>query len=89
MPDISFTSHTLPMPPGSGLFIYSDGITEATDHDGRLFGETLLGQTLGDCRDYDSEKTSTQVLMQTQAFVRGAAQSDDMTMLCLRRPGGD
>ena len=40
-------THTLPLEPGDGLYLYSDGITEAADASGALFSEDRLAAVSG------------------------------------------
>jgi phosphoserine phosphatase RsbU/P len=69
---------------GDGLFIYTDGVTEARDPDGELFGiePTLKVVTRSPA---GAEKVIDAVDGAIQRHARGNEQSDDITMLMLRR----
>lgn len=69
---------------GEALFIYTDGVTEATNAENKLFGEKRMVNAL----NIDPEGTLQTILhnvrMEIDAFVKDAPQFDDITMLCLR-----
>jgi sigma-B regulation protein RsbU (phosphoserine phosphatase) len=82
--DSQYVESTVQMQPGECLFIYTDGITEARNPGGMLFGDERLLDSL---RAGDNE-TPASVLEQTvrsvDQFVGGAEQSDDITLLILQ-----
>ena len=67
---------------GDGIFLYTDGVTEATDKDGRLYGEERLLNALSSRRG-DSETACKIVRADIDAFVGEAEQFDDITTLCV------
>lgn len=76
-------SHT--MAPGETLLVYSDGLTEAFDPENAAFGLDrlrALAAALDDGRPLPD--FSDAILDGLGAFVRGAQQSDDITLLALR-----
>lgn len=87
MEGIRYKSGELQLEPGDKLFQYTDGVTEATDKDDRLFGMERLKNTLAKL----SDKTPTEILpgvkADIDAFVGDAPQFDDITMLCLEYRG--
>jgi len=69
------------------IFLYTDGITEAMDREGRLFSEARLRQSL-ERADRDAPKTVIRhVLDDVKAHSSGAPQSDDITALAIRYAG--
>ena len=76
------------MEPGAKLFVYTDGVPEATDADKELFG---TGRML-DALNADKSAAPVQVLKNVRravdGFVKDAEQFDDLTMLCLEYRGG-
>ncbi len=71
--------------PGDMLFLYTDGVTEATAKSEELFGdERLLSSLQGACGGSAAE-TLGLVKHAIDAFVQGNDQSDDITMLCFKR----
>ncbi|MCB1804809.1 MAG: SpoIIE family protein phosphatase [Candidatus Competibacteraceae bacterium] len=85
MDDISFVSWTIQLQPGAALFIYTDGISEAMDTAHEQFGDARLQQALAESAEQSSDAIIRHVLNCTESFVQGAPQSDDITLLCLRR----
>lgn len=66
---------------GSHLLIYTDGVTEATNVDGALYGEERLQELLSECTAMSPNEVVDTIVMELQAFSRGAEQSDDITIL--------
>jgi serine phosphatase RsbU (regulator of sigma subunit) len=83
-PDTEYSSHTLRLEPGDVLFLYTDGVTEAMDRDGRFFGEGRLESYLGQQRSATEQEIVDGVFERLETFVAGAPQSDDITVLAFR-----
>ena len=87
MADMRYTEYTMEMKPGTSLFVYTDGVPEANNENGELFG---LDRTLG-ALNLDPEGSPQQILENVEAevagFVRKAPRFDDMTMLCFQFKG--
>ena len=64
------------------LFLYTDGVTEAQTRDEKLFGPERLQKTLNQ-KELSLPNTLIQVHKSIQRFVKGASQSDDITMMIL------
>ena len=79
MPGAKYRVNSLQLRPGDSLFLYTDGVTEAMNGAGELFGEARLEKALADS---DAEYVS-RISRELDAFVNGAEQSDDITMLAL------
>ena len=75
--------------PGDEIFLYTDGVTEATDKDNQLYGDDRLLAVLNraDARGLDAEALCRLAKADVDAFVGAAPQFDDITMLCLRIKG--
>ena len=85
--DVCYREYELQLEKGDKLFLYTDGVTEATDEKGELFGtERMLG-ALNACADSSPREILTGVRDAVDAFVGEAEQFDDMTMLCLTYKG--
>ena len=85
--DVCYREYELQLEKGDKLFLYTDGVTEATDEKGELFGtERMLG-ALNACADSSPREILTGVKDAVDAFVGDAEQFDDMTMLCLTYKG--
>ena len=66
------------------LYLYTDGVTEAMDADGALFGDERLHDTLGKYNDFNPRSVSVGVRRALTDFTLDTEQSDDITMLCLK-----
>lgn len=80
MDDIKFKSEKLILTPGSRIFLYTDGVTEAQNQKGEFFAEERLEAVLQECNG-SAEETLLSVYEEVQKFAGGAEQSDDITML--------
>ena len=70
--------------PGDGLFLYSDGITEAFNPQGELYGSARLERVLDRARGRGAAEIVADILADTARFAAGAEQADDITCLALR-----
>jgi len=84
MEDISYTQHEITLQPGDELFLYTDGITEALDHENKLFGDSRLLEKANNCLDLTLKEFTIAIKSEIDKFVNGTEQSDDITMLALR-----
>ena len=69
--------------PGDKIFLYTDGVTEATDTADQLFGMERLSESLNKVADAQPEEILPALKADIDAFVGSAPQFDDITMLCL------
>lgn len=70
--------------PGDLLYLYTDGVTEAMDAEGGLFGVPRLTGLLSGCGGEGAAEVCRRVQHAVDEFAHGAPQSDDITMLALR-----
>jgi sigma-B regulation protein RsbU (phosphoserine phosphatase) len=88
MRDHPFASGTLRLAPGDTLLLYTDGINEAMNHERKQFGTPTIGTVLREnAKSATAEDIATLLTKRVNAFVAGAPQSDDITMLVLRYLG--
>ncbi|NLL84037.1 MAG: SpoIIE family protein phosphatase [Lentisphaerae bacterium] len=81
-----YTSGTSLLPREATLVLYTDGVTEAMNIDGNLYGEERLATTLTNSAPLsDCRAAINQILRDIRRFAGDAEQSDDITMLLLRR----
>ncbi len=83
MEGIRYKCGTMQLSPGDRLFQYTDGVTEAMDKDGRLYGMERLGEVLAQNAALAPMDLLGKVKEDIDAFVGNAPQFDDITMLCL------
>ena len=73
------------MESGDSLFMFTDGVTEAINVSYEEFGEQRLYDILSSVADKNSEQIVDAVKASVALFVGEAEQSDDITMLVLKR----
>ena len=81
-PNYTYEGGTLTLKNNERLFLYTDGVTEAQTVDEKLFGPERLKKALNR-KPLSLLDTLAQVHKQIQHFVKGAPQSDDITMMIL------
>ncbi len=82
-----YKEYEITLKPGSKLFLYTDGVPEATDADGDLFGIDRMLAALNLSPDGEPESLLKNVRKAVDGFVKDAEQFDDLTMLCLEYKG--
>ena len=78
---LRFRQREFHLDPGDRLFVYTDGVTEATDTHNELFGEARLLKALNQNPDALPKDLLPGVKKEIDAFVGEAPQFDDITML--------
>ena len=87
MAGLRYREYTLTLKPGDRVFVYTDGVPEATDPQNQLFGTERMISALNRNTFADPEDTLRGVEREVNRFVGGAEQFDDMTMLYLEYKG--
>ncbi|MBO5551601.1 MAG: SpoIIE family protein phosphatase [Lachnospiraceae bacterium] len=81
MEGIPFKQHDFELYPGDSLFVYTDGVPEATNADNELYGTDRLLEALNSEPDADVKRRLEIVKASVDSFVGEAPQFDDLTML--------
>ena len=84
-----YTDYELRLAPGDTLFVYTDGVTEASDEEQRFYGTDRLLAALNAPGPSDPDELLAAVRQSIQDFAGPAEQADDLTMLCIRSRGTD
>ena len=87
LPNITIDEYTLRLSPGDRLFVYTDGVPEASNADKELFGLTRMLEALNQEPDAGPERVLANVQKAVDGFVRQAEQFDDLTMMCVEYKG--
>ena len=87
MEDLRYKEGSLQLATGDRIFLYTDGVTEATDADNQLYGSERLHRVLNDNLGANPEALLTAVKADVDRFVGDAPQFDDITMLCMEYRG--
>ena len=89
MENSHYKMQTLELAPGDTLFLYTDGVTEATNEHNELFGNDRLLDALTHGGGKGTKEMCRCVKRQIDAFTRKASQFDDITMLAMEYKGGN
>lgn len=85
VPGLSFRRHDLRLEAGDALVLYTDGVTEAHDPAGALFGEERLLEHLSSRCGEEPRGLAEGLREAVRAFAGSAPQFDDIAILVLRR----
>ena len=85
--EAKFKEHTFHLGAGDSLFVYTDGVMEATSAEEELMGEERTLAALNRDPGAAPDIVLKNVMDGINTFVAGAEQFDDITMLCLRYNG--
>ena len=86
---ITYKEYSVQLSPGDKVFVYTDGLTEATDDHNVLYGEERMLRALNKDPDAPPEMILRCVRQSVDQFTGSAEQFDDLTMLCLEYKGAD
>ncbi|MHA2265659.1 MAG: PP2C family protein-serine/threonine phosphatase, partial [Candidatus Thorarchaeota archaeon] len=86
---IQLENHTITIAPGDILIFFTDGVTEARNVEGHLFGEERLQATIAACTDASAEQVLQAIVDAVSDFVEDTPQSDDFSLLVIKRLGTD
>ena len=87
MPGMKYNEYELQLVPGTKLFLYTDGVPEATDEENNMFGCERMLAALNEDADAAPRQVLEKVRASVDSFVKDAEQFDDLTMLCLEYIG--
>ena len=87
MDGMKYKEYTVQFQPGDKLFLYTDGVPEATNAQGELFGTDRMIAALNETANVDSKETLAGIRRAVDVFVGEAEQFDDLTMMCLEYKG--
>ncbi len=82
-----YQESTLKLDKGDMLVTFTDGVTEACDPDNNLYGEERLEALLATLRGYNAQQVTTAIDNAVNAHANGAEQSDDITIMAIKRNG--
>ena len=87
MGGIRYRDYELQLEPGAKLFVYTDGVAEATNSRNELFGTQRLVEVLIQNDNSSPPDILKNVKSAVDEFVGDAPQFDDLTMLCVEYKG--
>ena len=87
MDGVRYKEYEIQMKPGDRLFLYTDGVPEATDTENRMFGTDRMLDALNAEPDVSPKRILENVRGSVDAFVKDSEQFDDLTMMCIEYNG--
>lgn len=87
VPSFRYPLQEITLQQGDALFLYTDGVTEATNATDELFSIERLQDALERCSGASALQVIAGVTDAVEGFVRHAPQADDITMMCVRYRG--
>lgn len=87
MSGVRYKDYEVQLDKGDKIFVYTDGVPEATNAHNELFGTDRMVEALNTDAEANPKDLLRIVREAVDAFVGGAEQFDDLTMLCLEYRG--
>jgi serine phosphatase RsbU (regulator of sigma subunit)/anti-sigma regulatory factor (Ser/Thr protein kinase) len=88
LPELNYAETTIPLDPGTALYLYTDGITEAENASGQQFGRERLEQKLAEMNGAGPQGLMDDILVDLREFTGDAKQFDDITCMAVQFVGG-
>ena len=89
MKKAAYQAYEIALAPGSKVFVYTDGLPEASNAKEEQFGMDRIAEALNAAPDGAPRELLYNVRRAVDGFVDGAKQFDDLTMLCLEYRGAN
>lgn len=83
-PGFEYKSFATNVPLNSNLFFFTDGVSEAQNPQQELYGEKRIEHFLRKLKETDPERVCSKMMGELILYRNKAAQSDDITILCVR-----
>ena len=87
MDGFRYKQYEITFEPGDRIFQYTDGVAEANNEQGKLFGSERMIEALNGNRDVSVRETLDEVMLAIVQFAGKADQFDDITMICFEYKG--
>jgi serine phosphatase RsbU (regulator of sigma subunit)/DNA-binding NarL/FixJ family response regulator len=85
MDDMTYDEATAALAPDDILLLYTDGITEAMDADGELFGKARLSDAVAHAAPATARDLVDAILAAVRAYIGNTPQADDLTIVAVKR----
>ena len=89
MEGMRFREHDFELHPGDTLFVYTDGVPEATDATPELYGNERMLKVLNKAKELPLREILHAVKADVDVFIGDAPQFDDITMLAMTYNGSE
>jgi phosphoserine phosphatase RsbU/P len=85
MPDYTYNEDSVEFNPNDLFVLFSDGVTEAMNANDEEFGEERLEVVIRKNLQLSAEQLINEIFKEVEIFTKGTLQSDDITMLIIKR----
>lgn len=82
--DSKISQYEAPVKPGDLYVLFTDGITEAMNHDREEFGEERLKKIILESYHLDAKKIVDRIIEEVDIFAEGTPPHDDMTLVVIK-----
>lgn len=89
MEGLPYSEYEIELNSGDMIYVYTDGVAEATDADNNLYGLERMIDALNGCPEKAPDVLDKYIRADIDKFVGNAEQFDDITMLCFKYVGKD
>ena len=86
---LKYKEHEFRLEPGDAIFVYTDGVTEATNENMELMGERRMTEALNKNKDVSTAELLPAVKNEIDSFAGSAPQFDDITMMIFEYNGAE
>ena len=86
---LKYKEYEIPLEKGAKIFLYTDGVAEATNKEEELFGLDKTVDALNEVKDESPYVILEKVKERVDEFAGEISQFDDITMLCMEYVGTD
>jgi sigma-B regulation protein RsbU (phosphoserine phosphatase) len=83
-PDVSYEQFTLSTRPGDAVIFFSDGLADAQNPEGEMFGTERLAELVGNNATLSASALADLIITEISAFQSGEERFDDETLIVLR-----
>lgn len=87
LPGTNYEDYELSLNKGDAIFVYTDGIPEAVNSSGEMYGMERLESRINDIEDQSPEGILRGIREDVDEFSKDTTQFDDLTMLCVEYKG--
>jgi sigma-B regulation protein RsbU (phosphoserine phosphatase) len=84
LPEKDYEEGAVRLQPGDLLVLYTDGIVEATNPDGEMFGEERVAEIAGELKGRPAEEVLDGLRRAVESQCEGCPQEDDITLVVVR-----
>ncbi len=83
--DVFFVEDEILLAPGDVLVLYTDGVTEARNDEGELFGEERFEKIIAESAESSAQQIAEAVTQAVATFTGAIPQADDLTLVIVKK----